>query len=276
MRLLFTFLFYALINFSLSAQYIDFSNARSIAISGASDASGIDYSGKSNPAGLVSYANLQFGLDYYNRFMLSELGVQSVYTVVPALGGSFAGRIIYFGSKVFNESRFSVSYGHKISSWMTAGIDLNYHYFSIGVMNDNHSAVSGNFGIAFHPINDLTIGVLYQNPGNIHGSNDYRIKYPVCIAFGSTYNEAKKFLISCKLSWTDYQWIDIALGTEVFLTENLTVRAGIEIPSSMSYSFGAGFFLHNLNFDLGFEQHPVLGLSSAASITLQITPHETK
>jgi hypothetical protein len=269
---------FCFILFQLNAhtQYIHFIDARLMGISGAIESSGENYMGQSNPAGLAKNVNPKFGLHYQNRFMLYKLGEQSVCAALPVKSGSFAGHISYFGTNALNESKFTVSYGHSINSWLAAGIDLNYHYVSIQALNEKRSAVTGNIGVIIKPLPEISFGIYYLNPANISYNNDYGNETATSLQAGVSYNKTGKFLVAGKLDWADFRWFNIAFGTEVFLTNNLIVRGGIKVPSSFSYSFGAGFYFSWIRFDLGFEQHPVLGLSSSASIIFQCKRHATK
>lgn len=276
MRISLISFYYILCQFNGIAQFTHLSDARLLALSTAIEATGENYMGMSNPAGLATNKNLQFGLHYHNRFMLHELGTQSICAAVPVNRGSFASRINYFGTNALNESKFTISYGHNFTAWLAGGIDLNYHYLSIGTLNEKLSAVTGNIGMVVRPMDELCIGIFYQNPANILFESEYGNNTGTSLQAGITYNEFEKFLIAAKVRWIDFSWIDVALGTEVYLTRNLIVRGGIKLPSSMSYTFGAGFCFSWIHFDLGFEQHPVLGLSSSASIVVQINWHAKK
>jgi hypothetical protein len=70
--------------------------------------------------------------------------------------------------------------------------------------------------------------------------------------------------------------MDLALGSELKLTENLIIRGGIRLPSTIVYSFGAGICSSMLQFDIGFSIHPVLGLSSSATVIIKINKHDEK
>jgi hypothetical protein len=267
---------YFLCQLNAQTQYVNLIDGRSIALAGTIEATGESSIGISNPAGLATNRILQFGLHYQNRFMLHELGVQSICAAIPVRRGSFAVRINYFGTNALNESKFTVSYGHSINSWLAAGIDLNYHYLSIQALNEKRSAITGNIGFVIKPIEELSIGINYLNPANIGYNYDYRNESATSLQAGISYNEIGKFLIAGKVNWVDFRWIDVAMGAEVYLTGNLIVRGGIKIPSSLSYSFGTGLYYSWIRFDMGFEQHPVLGLSSSASIIIQISRHAKK
>jgi hypothetical protein len=143
-------------------------------------------------------------------------------------------------------------------------------------LNEKRSAVTGNIGVIIKPLDDISFGVYYLNPANIIYNYDYGNETATSLQIGISYTKIGKFLVAGKLNWTDFQWFDIAFGTEVYLTNNFIVRGGIKAPSSMSYSFGAGFYFSWIRFDLGFEQHSILGLSSGVSVIFQFNRYAKK
>ncbi len=270
MRLLFVIVYSIINQLLVIGQYVELVDSRSLSLAGTINATGESYMGISNPAGLIGNTTIQVGMHYNNRFTLHELGVQGFAMAVPVWRGSFAGRISYFGSRDLNQSMFVISYGHDISSWLAAGIDLNYYLESIEALHQRRSAITGNLGVIVQPMNELTIGVYYKNLTRSAYNFQTGNETGTSLQMGISYIETEKFLFAGMLNWTEYRWVDIALGSEVFLNKRLAIRGGIKLPSSMTYSFGTGIFFTGVDFNLGFEQHPVLGLSSSVSVVIQI------
>lgn len=255
------------------AQSVNVTDARSHALALSIEATGQSYFGMSNPAGLATNTHLQIGMNYQNRFILYELGFMSVSTVIPVGKGTFAGRINYFGTASLYESGFALSYGHTISSWLAAGIDLNYHFLSVEALQEKRSAVTGNLGVLVIPTNELVFGIYYINPNNTKYGFRVGGENISSLQVGGSYAEVDKYLVACKINWTGFHWIDFAMGTEVNLGENIVVRGGIRLPSAPAYSFGAGMCYSSVQIDLSFDNHPVLGLSSSASVILKFNRH---
>jgi hypothetical protein len=268
MRLFFIFCYVFIPLLIASGQFIDFEDAVSAGMAGAGISAGGHYVGAGNPASLVTCRNLAIGIHYYNRFMLIELDEQSLDFIYPAGKGSFAGGIGYFGTKELNRSRFRFSYGHKFSPWLYAGIDLNYHHLFIQSFRENRSAITGNLGIIVMPVSGLLLGCYYINI-NPNGYHFQTLELTAtALRWGISYTSNDKNQIAADFCWTNFQALELALGTEIFLTENLVIRGGIRIPAHASYSFGMGILLTRIQFNVGFSHHVILGLSSTFSLTL--------
>ena len=78
----------------------------------------------------------------------------------------------------------------------------------------------------------------------------------------------------CQLRRSNAGDLNLAFGTEYFLAKTLALRLGAQFPSVTSYTFGIGYYGSRLSLDLGFEQHPLLGLSSALSVNINLKHHE--
>jgi hypothetical protein len=244
--------------------------ARSLAISGADIAGSSEWSGIDNPAGLGDYSHYYLGVSYQNRFMIPELGSQLLCGTIPTTGGTFSPVINYFGSKSLNRMNLSLAYGLSLNAWFSAGIKLGYHRVAVEATMHQASAITGDLAVIVKPLEGFALGAMLVNPTRTRYNNFSGERLPGSLQLGISYSGKNTFCIASKLNWDDFQRLICSFGAEYELYKFLSIRAGIWFPDRLSYSFGLGMSFGLFRFDLGGEQHPLLGLSSAISLSYKI------
>lgn len=252
------------------AQIVENLSAFDIAMSGADITSDNEWSGLQNPAALANYRYTTLGVSYHNRFLIPELGSQLFCATVATKKGTFLPVLSYFGSKRYNQSSLSIAYGLELSSWLDMGINMGYHRIVIEAGSRTSSAISGDIGLIIRPVERIALGVLLINPTQTR-FNDASGEYlPGSLQLGFSYSEEKQFCLTSQFCWVDFVRLSCAFGSEYQLFKLLSLRAGVRFPDITTYSFGMGWTFDRLSIDLGFEQHPWLGLSSVISLSYKI------
>jgi hypothetical protein len=245
-------------------------DAYTFSLSGSEAALSNLYSVENNQAGLAFYRKTAVAINYHNRYFIPELAGQSAI-VAMAIGKGTAGASIYhFGAKSLNESKFSLAYGRKLFNWLSAGIEMNYHRLEIESVGGNKSAVSGNIGLQVIPLEYLNIGLQLENPTNSGFTNSETSVLHSGLKTGISYSIPSAFLITSQLDWDRFDKIDMVFGGEYWLIKNLSVRFGVRLINNPAFSFGTGILYRRTCIDFGFERHPVLGLSAAVSIIIEL------
>jgi hypothetical protein len=254
----------------IEAQWCVSPCSRIIAMSGADIAAGNEWTTLGNPAALAGYQHNTVGVGYADRFQVPELGTGLLFATIQIPEGVGLLALNYFGSESFNQSSFSLAYGHALSPWLDAGISMEYHHTSIAAVNQSASAISGDLSLIIRPVEQVDLTLILENPTRTKFNNDSGALLPGNLRFGISYFEIQKFYLSAQLGWIDFKRVSCSFGFEYRLFKFLNIRSGVQFPDVTTYSFGFGWTFERLNIDIGFEQHPWLGLSSAIGVSYEI------
>lgn len=257
---------------SVLAQFFHENDAISTGLSG-SDAA---YTGTSlfcqNPALFAQARQSHFGFSYYNPYLLPELSTTSMAAVFRTEGGSIGTCLGYFGSSLYNESKLSLGYGHQLFKKLDAGIKLNYQHRRVEVLNTFSSIISGELGLTTRLSDELSLGLMYSNVSNT--GNSVESELPVLIKLGIAYSQKKDYFCTLQLTLIDYSEITASVAFEYWLKNIFVLRSGVAIENDVSYSFGCGIAVMDLNLNLGFRQHACLGLSSGITVIYHFNKNE--
>lgn len=209
-------------------------------------------------------------ISYQNRFGLKELSQKSAVATVNAAGGTFGLVLNYFGYSLYNETKAGIAYAMKLSPDVSAGIQINYHNLDISEAENRSYAFSGELGIIYKPIKQLSLGAHISNPGNWQYSNTDTDIIPVLFAAGVTYFVDEKALFSLQIERNSLEeGLPVKAGIDFMAVDNFWLRIG---ASSKPYylSIGAGYTFKNFTLDISFRRHETLGMISSASLSYLI------
>lgn len=271
MRTYFLVFFISAANLLASAQNLQSRNARSMALSQAMIAVPDISSGASNAGALSAHSRSGIELNYQNRYMLPELGTQSLYLSLKLGKGILSPQLGYFGSAAYNQTRLSLAYGHKLAEWFFAGVNLIGTNQTIQATGETTFGAAADIGLFAKLASGFQCGLQISSPGSEIVNSENVLSQKFGLGLGAAYKKAENFLLTAQLCWQDNQELVLAGGAEVFPLKYLALRAGFKLPSSASYSFGIGLYQNTWKMNLGFEQHQVLGLSASISLLINFT-----
>ncbi|MBN2487111.1 MAG: hypothetical protein JXB34_14145 [Bacteroidales bacterium] len=222
-----------------------------------------------NPAGLGYLTSASAGICIENHYQLEELNTASLAVVVPERKGSFGFSSAYFGTSRFNEQKFAFGYGRCLGEKLSAGVLLDCFVANLPENNGSSVLLAGEAGLLYKPLPKLNMGFHVQNP-TVASYKNYNNEFlPVVFRAGASW-EDKQFILSQQVQLNSRGETILSIGSEIKLTENLALRAGVSNSRQANYSMGAGYFSQHLSCDVAFSHHPVLGFSSALTLHYQL------
>jgi hypothetical protein len=263
-------IFYCLLSVNLYAQTGMVCSVRAIAISEADITGSSGWSCVDNPAGLGSFSHFSIGISYFNRYMVPELGTQSICTTLPTLRGTFSPLFSHFGSRIFNRMEVRLAYGLALNKWLSAGVRMGYQTIHIEAVMYRASVVTGDLALIVKPAENLAIGAFLVNPMQTKYNDPSRNRSSGNMKIGITYFQQDQFCLASSLNWEEFKRITAGLGSEYTVCSFLSLLAGVQFPDHLNYSFGIRISSKSFRFDVGFENHPVLGLSPALAFSCKI------
>jgi hypothetical protein len=250
---------------SFASDRVFMPTAREAGMSNASAALPDIFSASNNPAVMANLNQASIGLQYQNLFQIEELNSSSAWGTVPVPFGAFGAAASYFGTARFNEQRYTFGYARKLGTKISAGVLFNYLTSNLPDEYSTARALAGEVGLLLNPIEKLNIGLHIFNVSGAEFLNYNYEELPVFFRAGASWTD-DIFLLSSQIQMSNSGETILSLGSEITLVKNLFLRAGISSSGQTRYSFGLGYKISRIAFDVAFNHHPVLGFSSFVSL----------
>ncbi|MGD0340800.1 MAG: hypothetical protein ABSA76_03715 [Bacteroidales bacterium] len=206
------------------------------------------------------------GVNYENRFGISELGTCTAGLIFPA-GKSSVG-VIYsnFGYPEFKRNMGGISCGMPLNRKISAGVQVDYFSEFVPGEYDNISILTFEGGVAFSLSEKVTAVIHLFNPV----PNSIRKSLlPSAITAGAGIDLSKTLFAGAEAEMSSNEKLIFRAGFEYETVEKLWIRGGFSTDNS-SFSFGLGYLLKSLKIDMGFSMHDRLGVSSSVSLIFKI------
>jgi len=243
-------------------------------MAGAAEA-GMSYSCIMKPGFWSSFRNqallrdnrvLSFGINYVNRFNISELGVRTAGLVIPAGKATLGAVYTNSGFKDFMRHSAGLACGMNLSEKLSAGVQIDYYAeVSPGEYGTRHM-LTFESGVVFLPSGNVRIGLHLFNP--VPGS--LRKSYlPSSIRAGAGISLSEFLFVAAEVEIGTENGLVLKTGVEYVTGKSFRVRGGFSSENT-SFSFGVGYKVKVGTIDLGFVSHDRLGITSSASLIFEI------
>jgi hypothetical protein len=219
-----------------------------------------------NPALLAYNKSFSAGINYENRFNISELGTRTAGVIIPA-GNSSLG-ILYsdFGYNHFRRETAGISCGISLTEKIAAGVQIDYFSeITTSEYNRRHS-VTFEAGLLIFPSENLSLGINIFNPV----PNSLRKSFlPTALSAGAGIKLNKVLFAGAEAEISSGRNIIIRTGFEYEVFSRFRLRGGF-CTENTSFSFGLGYILKSFQLDLGFATHEKLGITSSVSVIIKL------
>ena len=206
------------------------------------------------------------GINYENRFGISELGTRTAGVVFPAGRASVAAIYSDFGYTDFKRDMAGVACGLKLSENIAVGVQIDYFSERTPGEYDNNQSITFETGIIVSPSDKIRIGFHLFNPvpNSLRKNNQ-----PVSLVVGAAINLSKALYAAAEAEMSSGSYATLRTGFEYEALKNLMLRAGF-ITRNNSFCFGTGYQVGSVTLDIGFTTHEILGVTSVASLIFRI------
>jgi hypothetical protein len=219
-----------------------------------------------NQATLALNNSLSCGFNYENRFNISELSTRSAGLVIPAGKTSLAAIYSHFGYTDFRRDMTGLACGIKISSKISAGVQVDYFSERTSDEYANIQSVTCEAGILLTLSQNTNIGIHVFNPV----PNSLRKNYlPSLLRIGAGTFLNKSLFTGIEAEISTRSKLIIRTGFEYEAAKKLWLRAGYSSDNN-SFSFGLGYLVKFVQIDVGFVTHENLGVTSSVSLIFKI------
>ena len=198
-----------------------------------------------NPALIVDKEKKSIHLEYFNRYMLKELGTMSGSFYYPNQLLSAGVDISVFGFDKYREMMVRVLGGKRLGDQWALGLGVHYSFLQTDLLENTRSRLSTDIGITFSPIDKLLIGMLIMNfPSVSIGDKDIE---------GSVGTENENLVVG-------------NFGLEYTAFDSFFIRAGIQTAPLLP-SLGIGYNFSCFTIDVASIYHPILGMSTSLGLS---------
>ncbi len=252
------FLLFALSNF---AQNTD---ARSNSLGGCGLTQTNVWSNFSNQSGLAEITKFTVGVGTENSFGIKELSTHAAVFALPVSGGVFGLNVAYTGFELYNETKIGLAFGKKLSESFNVGVQVDY----LGIYADGSTNNSNNFtfeiGAQKKLMRDLTLGAHIFNPIAVKLNETEVI--PSVFKLGLRYDANQKVSVFTETKLENAENGMLKVGLEYKIIEQLQLRTGFSTNPAKN-TFGIGYMLNNIQFDIAVNRHQLLGYSPQFSVS---------
>jgi len=216
---------------------------------------------------LLSYnRSYSAGINYENRFNISELGTRTAGFVIPAGRASLGIVYSHFGYSCFRREMGGVACGLALGEKIAAGIQVDYFSERTTGEYDNFQSVTCEAGLTVKPRENIMIGLHIVNPV----PNSIRKRsLPASLRAGAGIEFSKLLFAGAEAEMSSGKKLLLRTGFEYEAAKNFRLRGGF-CTENTSFSFGLGYQVKFLKLDLSFASHEKLGFTSSCSLIIKI------
>lgn len=216
---------------------------------------------------ILPYNNsLSAGINYGNRFGISELGTRTAGIIIPAGKSSLGLVYSHFGYPDFRREMGGVACGMVLSDKISAGVQIDYFSERTSGEYDNNQAITFEAGLLIIPSENVSVGIHVFNPV----PNSIRKSFlPSSLSAGAGIELSKVLHAGAEVEMSTGERLILRTGFEYEAFKKFWLRGGFSTENT-SFSLGLGYLFKSINIDLGFATHEKLGVTSSVSIIFKI------
>jgi len=219
-----------------------------------------------NQALLPFINSISAGVNYENRFGISELSTSTAGITLPAGKASIGAAFSHFGYPDFKRDIAGLACGVKLSERIAAGVQIDYFSERTSGEYNNNRYVTFETGFIALPSDNIKIGFHLFNPipNSLRKNNQ-----PVLLTAGAGIDLSKILFAAAEAEMSTGSNLNLKTGFEYEAVKNLRLRAGFSTRNN-SFCFGTGYETGIVTINLGFTTHEQLGITSSASLIFKI------
>ena len=239
----------------------------SISIAQTSVSDSRNWTAFNNPAMLGYTQKIEAGVQFENRYLISQLSTKTVQFELPTnfvnTGLSFS----HFGYSLYHEMIIGAGFARSFSDKFALGVQFNYYMAYFNASNSYRGALLPQVGLSVKLSPALNLGFNMFNPFQTNIQTEYVTK-----RLPSTFSLGSEYFFSTELVWrtqidkevsSNYRF---ATGFEYQMLQQFTIKLGAYgsdyLVSCIGFGLKTGLFRIDLNCDL----HPLLGINPLASV----------
>jgi hypothetical protein len=239
----------------------------SVSIANTSVADTRNWNAFSNPAMLGYLENPEIGMQYENRYLISELSSKTIQA-------SFSNKLLnsglsfsHFGYSLYHEMVVGLGFARNFSDKFAMGLQFNYYTAYFNASNSYHGAFLPQLGLSVKLNSCFSVGFQSFNPFQTNIRTELGAKrLPSIFSLGTEYFFSNDLIWRSQIDKELSSNYRFATGFEYQMLQLVNIKLGAYASDYLVPCIGLGFGLGQLRFDLNCELHPLLGLNTLAFV----------
>jgi len=216
---------------------------------------------------LLAYNNsISLGINYENRFNISELGTRTAGLQIPVSKTSLGIIYSHFGYYNFQRQMAGLACGLALSENIAAGVQIDYFSEKVAGEYDDYQIITFEAGVVAKVSQKVMISVHVFNPVP---NSIRKTVLPSSVRTGAGIELSKVLFAGAEAEMSTGEKLIFRTGFEYEVLKKFWLRVGFSTENT-SFSFGLGYLLKFVKIDLSFASHERLGITSCASLIFKI------
>lgn len=242
---------------------------RSLALGGISAISTTPAQHHQNPAMLGHAQGPSFSAGHARPFVIKELGISSLESVITAHPGAFQFRIQTYGLKGYRIVFSDLGFGMALTERLTAGISFYYkNTFTPDQWNYLWNIAPGA-GIHYTISSRTAVALLLNSPFSLKNYHDYGPLLPSTLSTTLSHEIYQHTTLLTEATYSNAELLRVKAGLQYRLNQSVVLLSGYH-SKPHSLSFGTVLELDALQIDVAFSWLASVGVTPA--ITLSYIP----
>ncbi len=214
----------------------------------------------SNPAALSFLPGSKVSAALHNRFQMSELNTALLQVLLPNRFVDTGFRFVHFGYEDYNCLSLQTGFSKRISERFSIGTKICFIYLNNFLNEKSQTGFKAGFGGIFHLSTPIKICFSAENIASTFKEKDYSAH------IGIDYQCLPNLNLSSEISFTTKNQINVSLGSEYQIVDELYFRAGFQTYFSTP-SLGIAYAFQKIEIGATFTTHQLLGNSSMIEVS---------
>jgi hypothetical protein len=219
-----------------------------------------------NQATLAQNKSFSAGINYENRFNLTELGIRSAGLIIPAGKASLGAIYSHFGYRDFKRQSAGLACGLSLAKNISAGVQVDFFSEQTTGEYNNKNSISFEGSIMITTAENIILVAHLSNPI----PNSLRRNYlPSSVKAGAGITLSSILFAGTLIEMSSENNLILRTGFEYEAAKRFWLRGGF-CTENTAFSFGIGYLAKPVQIDVGFVSHDKLGVTSSASLIFKI------
>lgn len=227
-----------------------------------------------NPAMIGYLEKPELGLQFENRYLISELSTKSVQLGLTSKFVNTGLSFSHFGFSLYHEMVVGIGFARNFSNNFAMGVQFNYYSAYFSASNSYRGALFPQVGLSVKLNPNFSLGFNAFNPFQSNIQTDFTLKrLPSVFSFGSEYFFAPELSWRAQIDKEVSSNYRFATGFDYRMLQSLSIKLGAYNSDYLVPCIGFGWHIGSVLFDLNCELHPLLGLNSMAAVKYRFDTH---
>lgn len=218
-----------------------------------------------NQARLADITSLHIGFTAQSRFLIKELGFQTIGAAIPISKGTLGISLQNMGYSSYRELNTGIAYAMKLGKNISAAVQINYYSTLIAENYQNQQLIIPEIGVLWNISDKLTSGLHLYNPFEPDININSSLKAPSIITMELLYQIHEHIALTSVITHHAIHAQNYSLGFIYTPVKKANIILAVATHPSR-WSMGVSFEMQNITLIISAMNHERLGITPDAGI----------